>query len=731
MNALTKALASGLGQVLAPIRRMRHPGQPLVFNRMLKRTQFDYRREVGDGLDSSVVTAPIMWVQRALPEARLAIRETKADGSKEDLEDHELLELIQNPNPFYGDIALWGAIILSFLIAGNAYLIKVRNGARRVTELWWVPWWMIEPKAPIDGSDFIAYYEYTPGTGEGRFPLDPDDVIHFRNGIDPHNLMKGLSPIGGVIREIFTDLEASNFVASLLRNMGVPGVVISPKGGAMPASEDVEATKIWFKQAFGGDQRGAPLVMGAPTEVSSYGFDPKAMDLSEGRDVAEERVCACIGIPAAVVGFGAGLQQTKVGATMEELRKLAWHNGVLPLGRQLVDEIQRSLLPDFQRGAQSGRRLELYWNTDDVLALQEDENKQTERKLKEFEAGAITLWDYLNETGREAGDRHRYYLRAFNRIEVPEAEAGKMRAARPASSLPEPEPEPEPEPGSKALPPPQLKHSEDWLPEDAGEASPEAIARGERFVEMLRRQEGGLSAAFEAALRPLFESWGDIAGRIGRDVLQASGFKAGELGETKAAPDRNDPIVRQVIELLNTEAWRAQLSSKYQAQYLAIAREVAEAIEQSGFATGIPDPVMRQIIAEGGTRAGLVDVSEQTRAAIFAALAEGRAEGEGAQALANRIANHVEGGRWGNAETRARVIARTETKHAQNLSTIAAARANGVMQMVVFDGRFGEPRSELSHIARDGKIVSIEAAQIMTENMRPNCTLSFAPHFGL
>ena len=162
-----------------------------------------------------------------------------------------------------------------------------------------------------------------------------------------------------MIREVFIDLENSNFIASLLRNMGVPGVIISPKGSAMPAPDDVEATKVWFKEAFGGDNRGAPLVMGAPTEVSSYGFNPEQMNLSYGSDRAEERVCACLGIPAAVVGFGAGLQQTKVGATMEELRKLAWHNGVLPLGRQLVDELKRSLLPDFQRGLDRGRDLEL------------------------------------------------------------------------------------------------------------------------------------------------------------------------------------------------------------------------------------------------------------------------------------------------------------------------------------------------------------------------------------
>ena len=120
-----------------------------------------------------------------------------------------------------------------------------------------------------------------------------------------------------------------------------------------------------------------------------------------------------------------------------------------------------------------------------------------------------------------------------------------------------------------------------------------------------------------------------------------------------------------------------------------------------------------------------------SEAALAASVFKRVAIGEGAQALANRIANQVEGGHWGNAETRARVIARTETKFAQNLSTLEAGRAAGVEEYVIFDGRFGEPRSELAHIARDGKIVSAEDAMIMATNMRPNCTLSFAPHFSL
>lgn len=687
---------------------MRHPARPKMWSNLLRRTSFDYRREVGDCLDASVVTAPVQWLQRSLPEARLAIRKRQRAGKVTDMVDHPMLQLVANPNAHYGDIALWFGTILSYCIDGNAYWMKVRNRGGRPVELWYVPHWMMEPVAPIDGSDLLSHYRYSPG-GVEPIIIDPADVVHFRHGINPHNMMKGLSPIDGVIREIFMDLEASNFVASLLRNMGVPGVVISPQGGAMPAPEDVEATKVWFQQAFGGDKRGGPLVMGAPTKVEQFGFNPQQMNMSEARDIAEERVCACLGVPAAVVGFGAGLQQTQVGATMTELRKLAWHNGVLPLGRSLADELKRSLLIDF--GDMTG--LELFWDTDDVLALQEDEDKQTDRWNKMLASGAITLFEYRQGIGLEADDSHRIYLRPIAQIEVPEGAAGRQTVD---PALPAPK-----QLGNKAR------------------ASQAGYARGLAWARLLERQQRGLSAAFETPLKLRFASWATEARAAALkalpnhpEILAVEPPK--DAKDAKAEPDAAPntayaALIEEIMALLETDQWREALSQAYGAHYLEVAKAVQDAAERAGLGTSLPDPVARAIVATGGRRVGLIDLDAQTRAAVFDALAEGRAEGEGVAALANRIADHVEAGPWREAKVRATIIARTETKYAQNISTIERARAAGVASFIVFDGRLGLPRSGIDHIARDGSIVTESEAIALADAEHPNGTLSFAPNF--
>ena len=59
------------------------------------------------------------------------------------------------------------------------------------------------------------------------------------------------------------------------------------------------------------------------------------------------------------------------------------------------------------------------------------------------------------------------------------------------------------------------------------------------------------------------------------------------------------------------------------------------------------------------------------------------------------------------------------------------ARNAGADQLTVFDGRFGLPRSDPDHIARDGITVTADEAAAMAADEHPNGTLSFAPYFDL
>ncbi len=418
------------------------------------------------------------------------------------------------------------------------------------------------------------------------------------------------------------------------------------------------------------------------------------MNMSESRDVAEERVCACLGVPAAVVGFGAGLQTSKVGATMSELMKLAWRNGLLPILRVFADELDRSLLPDF--GNATG--LKTHFDTSEVLALQDDMDKAATRWTT-LAGGPIAKVSEAREAlGLEVLPEHDFYFRPAMSLETP---AG-VRAE---------------------------------LPADTGKAfgakarvSRSAYRAGAAFIDALQKQEGPLQKAFERRLKKFFADFGNAAKDAAGPLLDAEDRTPKAKADAEHKSD--ELLVEQILDRLGIAAHRTTFQKIYEAHYVDTAKKVSEAANLAGISGSLPDPVARAVAGAGGRRSGLVDLSKQTRAALFDAIAEGRAEGEGVTQVANRIAGYVEGGHWQTAETRARTIARTETKYAQNISTIERAKAAGLEQFIIYDGRLGPDRSDPDHIARNGSIVTAAEASQLASDEHPNGTLSFAPYFG-
>jgi HK97 family phage portal protein len=353
----------------------------------LPRTGYNYRGDVAQGLDSNVIMSPVGWVMRNFTEAEPVV-ERRIEKAWERVDEHPVETLLAAPNPFYDGDTLLKATLISYTLDGNGYWWKIRNGYGAVAALWYLPHFLVTPKWPQDGSAFISHYEYRPGGTAEAVNIAVRNIVHFRNGLDPRNVRFGFSQIKPVLREVFTDEEASNFSAAILRNMGVPGGVIAPKGDARPTVEQAQQLKEYMKSAFTGDKRGEWLALGFPTEIQQFGFDPNNLMLGNLRDIAEERVCAALGIPSAVVGFGSGMQQTKVGATMKEMRKEAWDSCITPMQHTIARQIGRQLLPDFQSQL---RRFRVRFDNSSFAASQEEEMERAQRVALLAEKGILRV----------------------------------------------------------------------------------------------------------------------------------------------------------------------------------------------------------------------------------------------------------------------------------------------------------------------------------------------------
>ena len=390
------------------------------FPGFLPSTRFPYTRAVGKGLDSNVLMSPVMWVARNFTEAEPVVQRRDPDHRWRAVPGHDLGLLLERPNNFYNGDQLWQASLISYLLDGNAYWLKVRNEFGGVVQLWYLPHFLVEPKFDRESNAFIDHYDYRPAATGDRLKLPVRDVVHIRMALDPRNTRKGFSPLRPLLREIFADEEAANFSASILRNMGVPGGLIAPKdASSLPTPDDVQRMKDYMKTGFTGDKRGEWLVLGTPTITEQFGFDPSQLMLTNLRDVTEERVCAMIGLPAAVVGFGAGLQQTKVGATMRELRKLAWVSMLQPNQKNIGGQVTQQLMPDFQ--AQT-RRFRLHFDVSNVAAFVEEEMEKSRRIALLVDSGIITVAVAQEMLGLEVDDSQDVYLRPSSSPPQPEGE---------------------------------------------------------------------------------------------------------------------------------------------------------------------------------------------------------------------------------------------------------------------------------------------------------------------
>lgn len=665
------------------LRSIRFPGRSYVLFGSPRPTDSDITRDVGDGTAANVVMTPIRWLQRSIIEAPIVV---ERDGDMD--VGHELSKLIQRPNEFYSGDHLLAATLLSLEVDGNAYWLILSNARGRPVQLWYVPHYHIEPKFPSDGSAFITHYEYT--VGGQKQNIDIQDVIHFRDGLDPNNIRKGLSSLKALMREVWTDMECGLMVAALMKNGGVPGVVISPDSDEPIDEGDATAAKEYVNEKFTRESRGKTLVMKGKTRVSTFGFTPREMDLSAIRNISEERVCAALGIPAAVVGFGTGVHQTKVGATLKELRKLAWFNGVIPIQRVIKGELDNKLMPKYRQSGRSAGQVK--FNNSEVTALQEDENERAERIANMVVKGLWTRAEGREATGKEASPADDVFLQPISVIQVPRG--GRLPIEQRSSGELEHKSEHTLTEGRIARNAPRI------------DEPPEALIV---LANQLARIVDHLAPALEDDLFAFFV----------------------ELGE--AAFEASMPVVKQQIETeqILEGILLADLLLIFQQTLergaTRVSGEVNAAVNGAiGVSANLPDSHARAIVAAGGTRAGLIDLSAQTKRAIFDELARGRAEGLAGENLARRIRDKVEAGPWSSAKVRAWVIARTETAFAVNKSSIEKAKSmDGVERMLVFDNRIGFNDAVCSDL--DQRVVTMDEADQLMSDEHPNGTRSFTP----
>lgn len=356
-----------------------------LLTRNLPGSSFNWRNQAGDLMLNSIVAIGMDWYIRNWSQGVPTVRRPMPDGQVETVTDHPILQLLAQPTPNVPPSLVWSWILPDYQLLGNAYFRKVRVSGR-VVGLQYLAADMMRPVG--NKVNPLIKYQYTvDGTS---YDIALEDIIHIRYGRDPQDSRFGRSPITSVLREIATDNVAASAAFGMVRNGGMPSIMVGPdyKGGVEDLSEDdARQTKRKLQQDFTGDNAGSVLVMTGPFKVEQVSHKPSEMAFDEIRRKPEERVCAALGLNPLVLQLGSGLERATY-SNLEQATRSAWTDGMIPLMRQMAEALTIALLPDYEE-TQPGDYLE--FDVSNVPSLQADLNEDAERAERLYKAGIVDL----------------------------------------------------------------------------------------------------------------------------------------------------------------------------------------------------------------------------------------------------------------------------------------------------------------------------------------------------
>lgn len=384
------------------------------------RSSINYRYEVGDLRNASLVMAIVNWTGVNLAEALPVVTKPDKKGVPQIELQHEASDLIRRPNPFHiwADYCQAGAFDWWM---GNWYMKKVRDMTGRVIELWYIPQFLVEPRWPFDGRSpevplnevegdpyqaFISHYQYAV-PGKTPILIKKSEMVHIKRGVSSLNARKGEGVWDSVLEEIYGDGAVARFSATIMKNMGLARIILSPtEKDNGPSPEQAAAMKAQYMQQTMGDNINTPLVLTGSMEVSKISSDPRELDLKELRNVPESRVAGVTGIPAIVLQFLVGLEHGHYGAAYEQALKQGYLQAIVPIQKHIAEDLTWQVLPELDKAP----GVRVMFDTTKVACLQESRDELYRRESDALRSGGITINQYLHSLGKDVIEGGDIYL---------------------------------------------------------------------------------------------------------------------------------------------------------------------------------------------------------------------------------------------------------------------------------------------------------------------------------
>lgn len=602
---------------------------------------------------STLAYACIRYRSTKIVEAPLWIVEETPDGDEWVAGDHPLAQVLEEPNPDMEMADLLECVSTYLDVTGRALLVKNRDRAGRVAQLY-----------PFSGYDFSVYQaqdriygNYVVRTQGGERFYKPEDVVFFRN-LDPrfHGIGAaiGLSPLDVALGHVNIAHEMRRAVQAALRNQIRPGAIF--EFPTILENEVYERQKAEISANYGGVQntgRSMMLEGGAKSNILTQNL--KDLELGPIEQDVEAAICSCFQVHPAVVGAKIGIIGNRgLADTIKPAAKLFYDLFAFPTWARLEKTLTRSLL----REVDDNPLRRIAFDKSKVRELQDDVGERTKEATDA--SGYWTVNEQRLHTGQEALP--------------PTDPRGEEIGKAPVAAVTDPISSPQLA-IVKRRTPVRIETKRDmrtrlWAKFDIKatreESKYEAEAKAQ-FEKEKAEVDNAIAGVTRAGL-------GNLLARLARDYAHSESKYRAEWA------DRYRKLVETTFDVAGND----------------IAAEL-------GFQFDLSNPQVQGTISRRVNKlAG--EVTQTTYDKLKDVISESRANGEGTAQLSERIRNDVFGGEITKA--RARTIARTETAGALNSAEMVAARESGIVVQKEWLSQ-GDERVRDSHAAIDGQRVGL------------------------
>lgn len=359
----------------------------------------DYNQLVGDPLTNSVVARCVEAISTALPDAP-AYLERREGIEWQRIDDHEVLDLLRNPNPLHSEAELWNQVVAREATRGEAFW-HVAYGGSRPAELW-----PLDRAEPV-GDATMPITKYIVMTEAGRqVPVASEEIVHFRYMLNVNDVRRGWTPLSTGYRQIAGDNAAASYHSAILRNSGVLSLLIAVKesaGTGQVSPEQVGSFVTQLQRKLFGGGAGGIAGLNLPLDVHRMSYSPDEMALDRLIAYYETRICILLGVDPMVAGVGSGTQQ-KTYANLSEALNDFWERRIVPMRNRHAQTLTSQLLPAFGLNPSQWR---LCFDYSGVAALQENKDGLHARIREDYRAGIIDLWTAQTERGMQPAEEYR------------------------------------------------------------------------------------------------------------------------------------------------------------------------------------------------------------------------------------------------------------------------------------------------------------------------------------